>query len=80
MPLSVDISQAKTMLSQLVDAAQAGHEVVIIRRGQPVARLQPFSSLLPRQSLFGCCAGQIEIADDFDELPEDIARAFGAID
>lgn len=79
MPITVGMHEAKTTLSRLVEAAQSGEDVVITRRGKPVARLQPVRPL-PRKSLFGLYAGQIEMAEDFDELPEDIARAFGVID
>jgi prevent-host-death family protein len=79
MSISVGVHEAKTTLSRLLDAAESGEEVVITRRGTPVVRLQPVRSL-PRKSLFGLYAGQIEMADDFDELPDDIARAFGMID
>jgi prevent-host-death family protein len=80
MAISVGMHEAKTTLSRLVDAAQGGEEVVITRRGHPVVRLEPVPRPSPRRELFGLYAGQIEIADDFDELPEDIARAFGVID
>ncbi len=79
MSISVGMHEAKTTLSRLVDAAQAGEEVVITRRGEPVARLQPVRPL-PRESQWGALEGQIWIADDFDELPEDLQRAFGMID
>jgi prevent-host-death family protein len=79
MSISVGMHEAKTTLSRLVDAAQSGEEVVITRRGHPVVRLEPVRSL-PRKSLLGLYAGQIKIADDFDELPDDIAKAFGMID
>lgn len=74
------IREAKTKLSWLVDAAEAGEEVIITRRGKPVARLKPVIPTQGRASLFGSLEGQIEIADDFDELPADIAQAFGMID
>jgi prevent-host-death family protein len=79
MAISVGMHEAKTTLSRLVDAAESGEEVVITRRGTPVVKLQPVRAL-SRKSLFGLYMGQIKMADDFDELPEDIARAFGIID
>lgn len=79
MSITVGVHEAKTTLSRLIDAAESGEEVVITRRGKPVAKLQSVQPL-PRKSLFGLYAGQIEMADDFDELPYDIARAFGMID
>lgn len=79
MSISVGVHEAKTTLSRLLDAAESGDEVVITRRGTPVVKLQPVRAL-PRKSLFGLYKGQIKMADDFDELPEDIARAFGMVD
>jgi prevent-host-death family protein len=69
--------EAKTKLSQLVERAQAGEDVVITRRGTPVARLVPVAPASSFASLRGKYRGQIVIADDFDELPDDIADAFG---
>ncbi len=79
MAISVGMHEAKTTLSRLVDAARSGEEVVITRRGEPVVRLEPVS-IKPRESMYGSLKGQIVMADDFDELPDDIARAFGMID
>lgn len=79
MAINVGMHEAKTTLSRLVDAAQSGEEVVITRRGKPVVRLEPVSSGALRKSLYGSLKGQIKIADDFDELPDDIAKAFGMI-
>jgi prevent-host-death family protein len=79
MAISVGMHEAKTSLSRLVNAAQAGEEVVITRRGEPVVKLEPVRSL-PREELLGMFKGQIWIADDFDELPDDLAKAFGMID
>jgi prevent-host-death family protein len=80
MAISVGMHEAKTTLSRLVDAAQSGEEVVITRRGEPVVKLEPVAAPLPRESLWGLLEGQIEIADDFDELPDEIAKAFGMVD
>ena len=70
--------EAKTKLSQLVERAQAGEDIVIARNGTPVARLVPVASQKSFSSLYGVLRGQVHIADDFDELPDDIAEAFGA--
>jgi prevent-host-death family protein len=75
MSISVGMHEAKTTLSRLVDAAQSGEEVVITRRGMPVVKLQPIG-VLPRKSLFGALKGQIWMADDFDQLPEELIKAF----
>ncbi len=68
--------EAKTNLSQLVERALAGEEVILTRRGKPAVRLVPeraggFASLI------GVWKGQGWIADDFDELPDDLAERFG---
>ncbi len=76
----VGMHEAKSRLSELVRLAEEGEEVVIERRGTPVARLVP-EPKPERKSFFesahGALEGQIWIADDFDELPDDIAEAFG---
>ncbi|HMJ01663.1 MAG TPA: type II toxin-antitoxin system prevent-host-death family antitoxin [Conexibacter sp.] len=74
----VGMHEAKTHLSQLVERALAGEEIVVTRRGKPAVRLTPVGQLSTREALYDCMAGEIEIYDDFDELPDDIAEAFGA--
>lgn len=69
-----NIHQAKTQLSRLLERLEAGEEVVIARAGKPVARLVPWEP--PAERHLGLYAGQISIADDFDELPADIQAAF----
>jgi len=69
---------AKTKLSQLVERAEAGEDVVIARNGKPVARLVPIASESSLASVRGIWRGRVRIADDFAELPEEIADAFGA--
>ena len=71
--------EAKTKLSQLVERAEAGEEIVIARNGKPVARLVPIARAeLLRRASTAIWRGHVEMADDFDELPDDIAEAFGA--
>ena len=70
-----NIHEAKSQLSKLVERALAGEEVVIAKAGTPVVRLVPVrDSDAPRTG--GQWKGKVRIADDFDELPEDVARAF----
>lgn len=69
--------EAKTRLSQLVAAAQAGEEVLITRHGKPVAQLVPVKKKPGMASIHGIWKGQVRMADDFDELPDDIAEALG---
>jgi len=70
--------EAKTGLSKLVERAEAGEEIIIARNGMPVARLVPIASTNSLASLHGALAGRIHLADDFDDLPDDIAEALGA--
>jgi len=72
----VNIHEAKTNLSRLVDEAASGSEVIIAKAGKPVARLVPLSKP-GRARKPGLLKGKIRIADDFDApLPEDLLRAF----
>jgi len=73
----VNVHEAKTGLSRLLEEVEAGGRVVIARAGKPVAVLVPFKAA-PKRRKFGLYAGQVKIHDDFDELPNDIAEAFGA--
>lgn len=74
----VGMHEAKTTLSQLVERAEAGEDIVIARNGKPVARLVPVAAASSLASVRGAWRGRVRIADDFDELPPDIAGALGA--
>jgi prevent-host-death family protein len=71
-----NISEAKAQLSALVEKVMAGQEVIIGKAGKPVAKLVQYKCQeTDRQP--GALKGKIKIATDFDELPPDIADAFG---
>ena len=70
------ISAAKAQLSMLIERVQAGEQVIIGKAGRPVAVLSAYCTE-PKARTPGALRGKIEIADDFDELPSDIAEAFG---
>lgn len=73
-----NISEAKAQFSALIEKVMTGKEVIIGKAGKPVAKLVRYErSEKPRQP--GALRGKIKIADDFDELPDDIARAFGMV-
>ncbi|MBI4892003.1 MAG: type II toxin-antitoxin system prevent-host-death family antitoxin [Acidobacteria bacterium] len=72
-----NISEAKAELSSLVQEVLNGNEVILAKAGKPVARLVAYSGPAGRRQP-GVLAGKIWIAPDFDELPGDIAEAFGA--
>jgi len=72
----VNIHEARTHLSRLVERAEAGEEILIARAGRPAARLVPVSAKGERT--LGTLRGRIRIGDDFDDpLPPEIAAAFG---
>jgi prevent-host-death family protein len=74
----VGMHEAKTKLSQLVERAEAGEDIVIARNGKPVARLVPVASKGSLATVRGAWRDRVRIAEDFDELPDDIADALGA--
>lgn len=72
----VNIYDAKTQLSRLVDQAARGEDVVIARAGKPVARLTRIAPQLKKRRL-GMLDGQFKVPDDFNApLPADILSAF----
>ncbi len=72
-----NISEAKASLSKLVEKVLKGEEVIIGKAGKPVAKLVPYNlNTSPRQLGVGNWQGQIWLADDFDELPEDVLKLF----
>lgn len=77
--LITNISEAKSQLSSLIEKVKAGEDVIIGKAGKPVARLIKFEMKdTPRKP--GALKGKIKIEDDFDEFPDDIAKAFGMED
>ena len=72
----VNIHEAKTNLSRLVDKVASGTEVVIAKAGKPMARLVPIKPVLHVRKP-GFLKGKIKIADDFDApLPLQVLDAF----
>jgi prevent-host-death family protein len=70
--------EAKTKLSQLVERAESGEEIIIARNRKPVVRLVPVPSSSSLARVRGAWRGRVRMAEDFDELPDDIAEVFGA--
>ena len=70
----LNVHEAKTHLSRLLDRVEAGEEIVIGKHGRPVAKLVPLRPVTRRP---GRLKGKIRIAADFDApLPKSIAKAF----
>lgn len=73
--MKVNMHEAKSNLSKLVEAAASGEEVIIARAGKPVVEMIPVRKARgPRQP--GLLAGKIRISDDFYETSEDIISEF----
>jgi prevent-host-death family protein len=73
---TINIYEAKTQLSKLVERAAAGQDVIIARGGKPVARLTRLEPP-PRKIRFGLLKGKVKVARDFDApLPEDLIAQF----
>jgi prevent-host-death family protein len=74
--MEVNIHQAKTHLSRLLERVAMGEEVIIAKAGTPVAKLVPIKQAA-RGFKFGSAKGKIVIADDFnDPLPKEIEDLF----
>lgn len=71
---TVNIHEAKTQLSRLLEAAGRGEDVIIARNGQPVARLVPYAAARRRP---GAARGRGRLTVDFfAELPAEELRRF----
>lgn len=76
---TVNLYDAKTQLSDLVERAAAGEEIIIAKNGKPRARLVP----LPAQHELrrpGGWEGQVWMAPDWEETPQELIDAFNADD
>ena len=74
---TVNMHEAKTSLSRLVERVEAGEEIVIARAGKPAARLVPFTATRRRRRRLGLLDGRFTIPDDFNApMPESVLRAF----
>ena len=76
MPTHVNIHEAKTQLSKLLRRVEAGEDIVIARAGEPVARLTRFEAEDAAPRPLGTWRGRVEIAEDFDDLPEGVVEGF----
>jgi prevent-host-death family protein len=73
----INIYEAKTHLSSLVDQVSQGESFVIAKSGTPIAKLVPLSEGKPARIKLGLMKGKIKFAEDFDApLPDEIVDAF----
>jgi prevent-host-death family protein len=71
----VNLYDAKTQLSALVEAAAAGKEIIIAKNGRPRAKLVAYRETARRKP--GRAKGRIWMSADFDApLPKDVLEAF----
>lgn len=73
----IDVSDARTELSQLLDRVLTGEEVVFTRGGTPVARLASIEPAEATSRRLGILKGQVQVPPDFDApLPDEVLDAF----
>lgn len=74
---TVNIHEAKTQLSKLVEQAAKGEPFVIAKAGKPMVKVLPLGAPAKLRRL-GFMAGEIAVPDDFDQMgAEQIERLFG---
>ena len=72
----LNIHEAKTHLSRIVDEVAAGGEVIIAKAGKPMARLSPITAAVKTKKL-GLLKGKIRVPDDFNApLPGELLAEF----
>jgi prevent-host-death family protein len=71
----INIHEAKTRLSQLLQQVEMGDEIIIARANKPIARLVPYQQKSVKRRL-GEAKGMVEIMPNFDQLPEDFMAHF----
>ncbi len=72
----INIYEAKTRLSQLVDKAAAGEDVVVSRNGKPLVRITQLADA-KRPVKFGVLKGKVRLAQDFNApLPPEVLAGF----
>jgi prevent-host-death family protein len=72
--MTLNLYEAKTQLSALVDDAAAGKEIIIAKNGKPMAKLVPYRERQTRKP--GRLKGKIWMSDDFDAPMPDVVAAF----
>ncbi len=72
----INIHEAKTQLSKLIEAVETGEEIIIARAGKPVAKLVPYKPVKPVRTP-GLMKGKFEVPDSFfDPLPDELLDYF----
>lgn len=76
MATQINIHEAKTFFSKLIERVRQGEEIIIAKAGRPVARLVPMRPDLPQRTP-GSAKGRLTVAPDFDApLPQELQEEF----
>lgn len=75
---TVNIQEAKTHLSRLLEEAMQGEDIIIAKAGKPFVRLVPCDANHEPRT-FGGWEGKVRIADDFDETSDEIISLFAGV-
>ena len=76
---TVNVHQAKTHLSRLLEQVEAGESFVIARAGHPIACLSPLVHAPEQRGILGCMRGEVIVPADFDTMgAAEIAMLFGS--
>jgi prevent-host-death family protein len=73
--MEVNIHEAKTHLSRLLERVLSGEEVVIAKAGTPVAKLVPVKNA-PTKRIFGSAKGDFTVPEDFNDPDPDLENLF----
>jgi prevent-host-death family protein len=72
---TVNVRELRDNLASYLSQVSHGGEITITSHGKPIAKIIPSIAKKPRSALFGAMRGQITMAPDFDETPDDIIDA-----
>lgn len=72
----VNIHEAKTHLSKILEQVQTGKEFIIGKAGKPIAKLIPYQDILEPRKPGGSWEGKVWMSEDFDELPPEFLKLF----
>ena len=75
----INVAEAKSQLSKLIDLALQGKEIIIGKRNTPLVKLSVINPVKKEKRIGGQLQGKIHLAKDFDTLPKDISKAFSGL-
>ncbi|GDX78352.1 antitoxin [Deltaproteobacteria bacterium] len=76
---TVNVHEAKTHLSRLLEQVAGGESFVIAKAGHPIACLSPLAEGGEQRGILGCMRGEVSVPDDFDTMgAAELAMLFGS--